>query len=218
MKKNIIIVILLIIVIGLAGYIGYDKYLIKEEQIKTGNETLETTETLLSKEEALAMGKEKYKYIRDGLYECGYTQIKTEENKKYSYTNTGMTIAGETGAYLKITNISEIKNNLTNHGFSDWIYFMEIKKDGNDFYINYSDGCGGDPTYGYDKYEMIISKMTEDMVIYDITEKFYKENNNEISEEIDESENFKTKLILVKEDNTWKIDEYTNYTLKYILK
>ena len=34
MKKNIVIVILLLLVLGLAGYLGYDKFLKKEESVK----------------------------------------------------------------------------------------------------------------------------------------------------------------------------------------
>lgn len=213
MKKNIVIVVLVLIIIIMGGSLFYlnmnkDKVNNKckvEEKEETKNENL------LTQEEALSLGKEKYEYARDGLYSCGYTQVKIDESKFYTYTLDGMKTTGDSSDYYaRITNINDIKSNLTFHGFIDWVIYMDIKTFNNEFYFN-SMGCGEGPVHAKDNYEISVLKIYKDMIIYNVKEKFYKINNSDVSDEIDENSTVENRFVILKEDNVWKINEYTDY-------
>ena len=211
--KTILIVILIILLLGAVSYIAYDKML-DEKCMKTKEpeKTVKKDETanVMSEEEALKLGKEKYEYVREGLYICGYNQVKTDSNTKIEGVIDGL-------PKYKVTNISEIKANLTTHAFSDWYYYNDVEKQFDIYYMPTNCGNGGS-LHAIDRYEIAVSSVSEDTIIYDIIEKSYKFINNEIIHEIDESANFKTKFVLIKDNSDiWKIDEYIDYGSKSIV-
>lgn len=203
-SKTIIIVILCLVVLGLGGYIVYDKYLTKEDEVPmTPKEQENTEDNLLSKEEALTLGKERYKFVRDGLYLCGHNQVKWDEN--------GVLPEDESHSYFKITNIDDIKSNLTEHAFIDWLNSQtpNVKQYENDYYID-GGGCGGDPTYAYNNEKIDVKEISENNISYSVEEYFYTSDDNGIVQDINKADKVTTTFELIKEDNKWKIKEYTD--------
>lgn len=203
--KTIVIVILVLLILGLGGYIVYDKIIFKEktEPIKVEKEK---ENGLLNKDEALEIGKERYEYVRDGLYYCGYEKVKTDVNKAINVID-GVTESGD--KFLKIINITDIKSNLTMHTYIDWLKEKNIHSDGDDYYISLD--CEGNPQYAKDKYQINIKKINEDSIVYSISEYFYiVDNEGNIVDDINQAEEIITSFELVKESNKWKIKEYTD--------
>lgn len=216
MKSKILIVFLILIILGLGGYIAYDKVINKETEEPAKEEKNEVKDNTISNEEALAMGKEKYEFAREGLYLCGWKQVKYDTNKHYSYSDTGMKeVSDGTGAeYAKITNIEDIKSNLTKHAFIDWIKSLDIKNFEKDYYINVG-GCGISPDYAYDKYNISVKQINEDSIVYSIDEYFYGTDDNGISEDLSKATKYTSNFELIKEDNTWKINEFNDAEIGY---
>ncbi len=215
--KTIVIVILVLAVLGLGGYIIYDKLLNNEvkEPVKTEKkDKIKIEKDILSEDEALKLGKERYEYVRDGLFLCGYKQVKYDDSKLFAWNENGKQITGDLN-YAKITNIEDIKANLTEHSFLNWIKALDIKQDGNDYYI-YVGGCGIGPDYAYDKFEIKIKDIKTNTITYSIDEYFYIEDNNGIVEDINKAEKCTTDFEIIKEDNSWKIKEYTDSYTNYL--
>jgi len=90
--KTIVIVILILAVLGLGGYIVYDKFL-NTEIDEDVNIQKKQEINLLSKEEALKIGKDRYEYIRDGLYACLSKNIEVDSNKGIDIIDGVITLA-----------------------------------------------------------------------------------------------------------------------------
>ena len=203
--KNVVIVVLVLVVLGLVGYIVYDKFIVEDvnEPIKVEKKS---KTSLLNKEEALKIGKERYEYVRDGLYSCGYEKVKTDANKGINVVDNTMVPGNQ---FLKIANIDEIKSNLTEHAYLDWVKEPYIQKYENDYYINLE--CGERPDYARDEYQIEVKEIKENNIIYSISEYFYSvDGGGNVVEDINKAEKNVINFELVKEDNMWKIKEYTD--------
>jgi len=214
--KTVVIVILVLVILGLGGYIVYDKVLNKEvkEPVKTEKkDKVETKKDILSEDEALKLGKERYEYVRDGLFLCGYKQIKYDDSKLFGWNDNGKHTTGDLD-YAKITNIEDIKSNLTERTFLNWIKALDIKQDGSDYYI-YVGGCGIGPDYPYDKFKIKVKDIQKDHITYSIEEYFYTMDNNGIIEDINKAKKYTTDFEIVKENDMWKIKEYTDAEAGY---
>ena len=213
-----VIIILVLLVLGLGGYIVYDKMLTKES---TGTKDSETTETKveadsLSKKLALALGKEKYEFIRNGLYMCGYNQLiinpeAVEGNKINAQVSDGIT-----DYYHEILNIDNVKNKLTSNVFDKFVS-SELVAYQNKYYI--IDGCGGDPSYASTKYQIEVQNIQNNSITYTVTEYFYTvDNNGNIVEDLNKAEKYTTTFSLTKENDEWKISEYEDAYTSHINK
>lgn len=213
--KVVVIVILVLMVLGLGGYIVYDKVLNKEtsEPVKAEKKDKTSNVNVLSQDEALKLGKERYEYIREGLYLCGYKQIKWDDSKLFAWTDTGKQTTGDL-SYARITNIEDIKSNLTTHTYLNWLKALDIKQEGNEHYI-YVGGCGISPDYAYDKFKIGVKDIQENSITYSVDEYFYTSDNNGIVEDINKAEKYTTDFEIVKENGTWKIKEYTDASNGY---
>ncbi len=160
-------------------------------------------------------------YTRDGLYQCGYKSVKTsteryDDQKLEDKANTEA-VVGQTGNYVKITNLAEIKANLTANAFISWVNFKSssIKYDNQGNYYTITD-CGGDPQYRDGKQKIEVNDIYENIITYTVKEYFC--NTEDLDKCTDDTvDEFKTTFELVKEDGTWKINTYTgpyNYYIK----
>ena len=211
----VVIVILVLLVLGLGGYIVYDKVLTKgtNEPEKAENK-LETS--TLNNEEALTIGKEKYEFVRDGLYMCGYKQLTLSQDVVPANTIGGDTTSGYDVTYHEILNIDNIKNNLTSSVFDKFVSSKLITYQ-NKYYI--VDGCGGDPTYASNKYQMEVKNIQDNSMTYTVTEYFYTvDNGGNVVEELDKAEKYTTTFGLTKENGEWKISEYEDAYTSHINK
>lgn len=213
--KTIAIVILIILLLGSVGYIVYDKFIkespkepIKEEVKK------EAISKVMSETEALKLGEEKYLYARDGLYSCGYKSVKfsTEryDDTKLENVAGAEAVVNANGGYVKITNLAEIKSNLTDNAFISWINsdLLTIKGDNKGNYYMMTD-CGGNPQYKADKKKIEVKDIYENVITYTIKEYFC--NTEDLDKCTDNTlEEYKTTFELSKEDGSWKISAYTD--------
>ncbi len=219
MKKNIIIGVLIVIILILGGSIFY----LNMNKDKVGcknvckNEKQGETKKILSNEDALKIGKEKYEYTRDKVYACGHEAIEVDKNKHYEYSVTGMN-ENENGDWVKATNVEKAKNNFTSQGFYDWLATSDgvTSFSKTDIYIDYG-GCGGDPIYYPDNYEIEVYKILEDELDYKITEYFYELGDNFSGYNKENGKKVIFDFELKKENNEWKVNRYTNPTSYYYL-
>ncbi|MBR2832910.1 MAG: hypothetical protein IKE75_00460 [Bacilli bacterium] len=219
--KTVAIIILLLAVLGLGGYIIYDKVLNKENTETTGKSKIEniTTENTMSKEEALEIGKENYEYIRNGLYMCGYKQLTLSQEGIEGNKINAQVSNGITDFYHEILNIDSVKNKLSTNVFDKYVSDKLVNFQ-NKYYL--IDGCGGDPRYAYDKYQIEVKDIQENAIIYNIIEYFYAvegiEPNINISEDLNKAEKYTTTFKIEKQNNEWKISQYEDAYSSYIAK
>lgn len=224
-EKNvkILIVVLCFIIIGLTTFIVVDKVMNNKDSNKNENvanivegdnsnsiinEVVNSTneieksnkdeansnniEGILTNEEAYKLGEEMYNKITT-------FNIKTEENYDSEMTE-------------KVTNISELKVIATGEAFNEAVSTNCIKKldDGNYYCIG---GRGSDPTY-LDKHSLKVSSIKNNEIKYVVTEYYLKniiedegKSFNELNDNQIETREYD--FILVKEEQLWKVSEYT---------
>ena len=213
--KTVVIIILTILLIGALGYIVYDKVIVQKNEEPTPTEKNIKT-NILSNEEALSLGKEKYEYIRNGMYMCGYKQLVLSQDAIPASTIGGDTTAGYNVTYREIANINDIKSNLTAEMFNQFVSSKLITHQ-DKYYI--VDGCGGDPTYAHTEYKIETKNIQEDSITYTITEYFYNmDNSGNIVEDLNKAENYTATFAIIKENDNWKISQYEDAYTSYINK
>lgn len=226
MKKSvkILIIVLCIIIVGLVTFIVVDKVMnnnrdsnknenvanivegdnsnsIINEVVNSTNEIEKSNkneansnniEGILTNEEAYKLGEEMYNKITT-------FNIKTEENYDSEMNE-------------KVTNISELKVIATGEAFNEAVSTNGVKKldDGNYYCIG---GRGSDPTY-LDKHSLKVSSIKNNEIKYVVTEYYLKniiEDEGKSFNELNDNqiETRKYDFILVKEEQLWKVSEYT---------
>lgn len=162
--------------------------------VKNDNNTSENTTksdntsslNILKESEALKLGKEKYNEAVAIVPECNYnTRILKEEVSIEGFETVGA------GYWEKLENIEQIKSILTEEAFH---YFCEeyvVRKiDG--IYYKYESDRGETPEYEVSK----VLNISESKVEYELK---WKDSDSKLGIK---------KLILIKENETWKISEY----------
>lgn len=190
MKKSgkIIITLLTLILISVLVFGGYFiwKSNNKVDEQKSNN-------AVMSNEEAYELGKNMYFKIVNFSYEEG--EFNTED---------GM---------AEILNISELKELTTEKVFKTYLTATEAAveeaDDGSYWCIG---GRGSDISY-LDYWTIKVINISENEINYEVTESYIKDpenygkNINELNN--DELENKTNKFTLVKENNVWKVSEFT---------
>ena len=110
-----LIIILILLVLGLTGYIVYDKVLSKEE-VPTEEINVEVTEKGENKKNIFKDIIGKY-YYSDGIYPCGaeeYTELVLNQDGTFKYNRSGACAEGERmeGTYALTENKIKLYNNL----------------------------------------------------------------------------------------------------------
>lgn len=208
--KTIIIIILIILLLAALGYIFFGDT--TEEPKKCETVVKEEKNKTISKEEALKIGKEKYLYVRDGLYHCGYKSV-TLSNEKYDATALEVkqdkkAIINQNGTYQKITNLADIKNTLTQSALNTWLNdpYVPIEPDNQgNYYITPT--CEHNEQYKADKYQIEVDKIYENIITYKVKEYFCSANDITKCNTGTLSE-YETTFELIKADNEWLINTY----------
>ena len=149
------------------------------------------------------MGKEKYEEIHN-LYYYGETiEYEVDEEKRRIYIEEG------NKKYYKITNYDEILNKASNSYKGKLVKVLDIKeKEGNYYVVGIGRGLSG--YYGT---RLEIKKYSKNKIEYKAYSKFcYKESRVNYGEGCKEEGYYEIEkpFILVKEEGTWKVEEYTS--------
>lgn len=224
MKKSvkILVVVLCFIILVLITFIVIDKVMNNKDSDKTENavniieednnnsisnevanstneikksnkdEASNNIEEILTNEEAYKLGEEMYNKITT-------FNIKTEENNEHENNE-------------RVTNISELKAIATGEAFDEAVSTNCLKKsdDGNYYRIA---GRGSNPEY-LDKHSLKVSGIKNNEIKYVVTEYYLKniiEDEGKSFDELNENqiETREYDFILVKENQQWKVSEYT---------
>lgn len=238
MKKSvkILIIILILVILGLVTFIVADKVINnkrenKDENIivseneannsyeneinniqKFTNNTINSTKNevnivaqsqsanILSTEEALALGKEKYEVANN----CYWSGVEA------NYGDVIYDIDESGNPYYMITNIDEIKSILINNAFSDFCNEKRIKEKNGKYYI-VAAGRGSDISYLGN--ELKVDNITENKIEFTSIEKYCANEADwgmySDASEVKDITTKEYKFVIVKEDNSWKIDEFT---------
>ena len=183
-KKKIIIFLLVIIMLLVGSY--FLKEFIKKQKF------------LLEE-----MGKEKYEEIHN-LYYYGETiEYEVDEEKRRIYIEEG------NKKYYKITNYEEILNKASNSYKGKLVKALDIKEKEENYYVV---GIGRGLS-GYYGTRLEIKKYSKNKIEYKAYSKFcYKESRVNYGERCKEEGYYEIEkpFILVKEEGTWKVEEYTS--------
>lgn len=163
----------------------------------TTNESSSQSSTL-TESEALSLGNEKYQKVLD-LIPQEDTSIILNTNK-----NDG------NNPWYKLTNISEIKTLLSDKAFEYFCSEYSIKEF-NGTYGHYASNRGSTPEYLESEIKKV-DNITENQITYTTLSKYAVNLSDKDGTDISKITNFTTqenKLVLTKENNEWKISEYT---------
>lgn len=174
----------------------------KEATDNNNNNNNATTENILTEEEALKLGKEKYEEaISLDLILDDSAILKTE--------TVNSSVMGEIeNPIYKVEGISEIKKVLSDNAFK---YFC---KEWNIVEINGEYGHPAGNRGFMEEYEnstiKSVDEITENKITYTV-EANYKENSyfSNGEEKVVPAHKEENKFVLVKENGEWKVDEYT---------
>ena len=224
MKKSvkILVVVLCFIILVLITFIVIDKVMNNKDSDKTenavniieednnnsiSNEVANSTneikksnkdkasnniEEILTNEEAYKLGEEMYNKITT-------FNIKTEENNEHENNE-------------RVTNISELKAIATGEAFDEAVSTNCLKKS-DDWNYYCIAGRGSNPAY-LDKHSLKVSSIKNNEIKYVVTEYYLKniiEDEGKSFDELNENqiETREYDFILVKENQQWKVSEYT---------
>ena len=203
--KTIAIIVLVLLVLGMGGYIVYDKTVIKQNNESDKNVQTEKKleePSLLTNDEALETGKNLYIKTRDIAYNQG-NEMKVDTNVCYSYENEQMTqTTCNDFTFNKVTDTS-FKNDFTAKGLKQ--YEQKATEYGGggfviyngDYYIKpYKWGPFNGP-WDTDATKITVKEINEDNILLEATETF-------------DAETINTTFTIVKENNQWKMDDYTD--------
>lgn len=224
--KTIVIVILLLALLGLGGYVGYDKFIAEKSSEETLKPEINEEKNNLSEDLALSLGKNLYTDLRDVAYNICALGSRSVSGVCY-YLNNGKMEQdntcqkGEMPYYLIAD--TNYKNSFSSNGLKQYENYMKSENSGkleinnNEYYIR--DGLG-DCQQGWSEKSTKISidNMTDNKITYNITERYCdlghfdecEAGNMEYAKDID------TSFTIIKEDNEWKVDDYTDSYNKYL--
>ena len=225
--KTVIIVILLLAVIGLGGYIVYDKVfsLEKTKEESTKEETNEDN-VMLSGDLALALGKKLYENARNVAYNiCALGSISVSDtcyyfnNGKMEQDSTCQ--KGEVPYYLVVN--TNYKNDFSNNGLKQYENYMQTQNAGkfaisnNAYYIR--DGLG-DCQQGWSEksFKIAVDNILNDKITFNVTERYCDLGHFDECEagNMKYAKDINTTFTIVKENNDWKIEDYTDSYDKYL--
>ena len=203
--KTVAIVILVLLVLGLGGYIVYDKTMTKESSESDG--TVQTEKkveepTLLTNDEALEIGKDLYIKTRDIAYNQGN---KMQVDTSVCYSNENGQMNQTTCSDFTVNKVSDVsfKNNFTTNGLKQ--YEQKATEYGGggfvvyngDYYIKpYKWGPFNGP-WDTDATKFTVKQINENNIVLEATETF-------------DTETINTTFTIAKENNQWKMDDYTD--------
>lgn len=207
MKKNIIIIILLVLVIGLSGYLVYDKLLAEEG--KDSN----LSEIVLTDEETYNIGNDLYDYGIDVLWCKEYkylTYINELGSNEYKYIdNLGYEILNFEEVKRKFTSDNLVKHSVS-EGYTS--FDSQIIKSNDKYYD--SSMCGRGADLSYKSTELKISKKESNKITFDAISEYCGEYYDYANGPMDfDSCKLMVKrveeFVIEKEENEWKIDRIT---------
>ena len=215
MKKSVVvlIVILLLLVLGMGGYLVYDKVLSKDEvkenpsveNNKKSSDNEEDIYNTLSNDEALKIGQQLWNYAYDTLW-C----------KNFNYSSE-LTNLGDGHQGYEIINYDEVRNNFSN----DFVYKDESGKTRSweerfeQYVINGKvydpSGCSRGSDMNYGETQLSVKSITSNTLIFNSLSTYcndvmWNENNSCKDEKITKKveEDFSLKLV----DGNWKISNF----------
>ena len=203
-KKNtgliVLVVILLLVVLGLGGFIVYDKVLEEDNKVINCNSQniLESNNESTSKidnDTALQL----VQFLHDEAIDVYYISNKFESDK-YCKGNIANCMADVSlNEYIKITNYYEVMNNIfTSNGINQFekdSYFVNrLKKENNEVYIS---GGNIDSDAGFGFANLKIKSIEENIITASID--IVEAPSNKISTK---------EIIIKKENNKWLVEKF----------
>lgn len=221
--KTVAIVILLLAVLGLGGYIIYDKALIKETK-KTEKPTnmveKKNDNDALNNDLALGLGQSLYSDAMDLYNQCTVG----DGNNMFYYSNGKMRPATqndgnngtESNGWLYYLISSDKTNKLTQNAADNYKKLKGILFYENEYYV--SDGWG-DCLQGRmsNLSKLLVKNISKNKIEYDVTEYYCKNlENYDKCEKNDKTylNEIKTTFVITNENNKWKIDKYEDSSNK----
>ena len=205
-EKTIAIVILVLLVLGLSGYIVYDKMLSSEgidtkKTIETENSTVEQPK-LLTNDEAIAIGQDLYIKTRDIAYNQGQ-KLQVDKSNCYVEENGQVVKAACDDFTLnKVIDVS-FKNNFTTKGLKQYEQNAVDYGGGGfviyngDYYIKEYKWGPFDGPWDTNATKISVKEINENNIVFVATETFGTKLMN-------------TTFTIAKENNQWKMDDYTD--------
>ena len=235
--KNIVIVILILIILGLTGYIVYDKLVTDKKTVQKQEQTKKAQSqkvNIISQGEAIMVGKDLYKKSRDlsnwqfELFNNGSTDNKTDQ-KNYKIEN-GIATEMPEGEYSKIytkfndTISKNIKDLFTTNGLNQFLNYQTSKnnsfivKDNNDnFYLQKN--VGGRLGYHViDDFDIQVNKIEENSVTFTVSDYWFEVGSDEsdYSKSSPDAAKIDNTFKIAKENDAWKVEDYTDSFEAYI--
>lgn len=205
--------------LGILGFIAYDQYYNKDTE-KPNNLVIEEDKPqVLTEDEALQIGKSLYLNARDNYYNvCTLAQKGAVDTYDYEDENLVKSEKGE-----KYTDITDyILNNtiFTEKALKQWEKTNKkiLKTNDNRYYISSNqEDCG--QGYISDSTEIKVIKIKEDKIKYEINEYFCESESESTNNCLNTKENLEkitTNFTIVKENEVWKIYDYTDSYNEYL--
>ena len=240
--KTFAIVILVLLVLGLGGYIVYDKIIMKEteEPEKTEKTKKEVKEQpkLLTNDEAISVGQSLYLKTRD-LYQGEVTKLLNKqyynwiENNNDNYvlengvaTKVDIEKTDGCGLYKYPDEVAiAIKKLFTTSGLdkfldSEWKYNKRLvaKDNDNNFYMQ---GClARSGTTVLDEITIKPTSIEENSISFIVTDYRFETGLDDSDYNINSPKATKLDNVfkIVKENDTWKVEDYTDSYNKFLEK
>jgi len=239
-SKNIVIILLIFIILGLSGYITYDKIIKKEENVKNiqaekeSAEPKEIKENVLTNEQAIEEGKKLYPIVRN-MY---FGQIKLSENDKdnsklidgnteYKISDDGtatITKQGDIGHSKFNSKVNDkINKTFTKTGLERFLMDQKnnnknwiIRDKDENFYINgYLSHSG---TITIDDFNIKPIDIQSNEISFVVSDYHFLHGLPDSEYNVNSSKATKIDNIFTikKENNEWKVDDYTDSYNTYL--
>ncbi|MBR3362793.1 MAG: hypothetical protein IKG40_02580 [Bacilli bacterium] len=239
--KTVVIVILLLALLGLGGYIVYDKIVLKElQKFDSTEKKSEKQPNLLSNEEAIRIGQDLYLKTRD-LYCGGVSKLMNNENYDFTWrdnsvdnyvvengvaTKTDIEKTDGCGLYKYPDEVAiAIKNLFTESGLDKFLdnelkYNKRwvVKDNSDNFYML---GClSHSGVILLDEITIKPTSIEENTISFIVSDYMFEAGLDESEYNINSSKATKldNTFKIAKENDSWKVEDYTDSHDKYLQK
>ncbi len=237
--KTVVIIVLLLALLGLGGYVVYDKIALKEPQkFDSTEKKSEKQPNLLSNEEAIRIGQDLYLKTRD-LYYGGVSKLMNNENYDFTWrensvdnyvvengvaTKTDIEKTDGCGLYKYPDEVAiAIKNLFTESGLDKFLdnelkYNKRwvVKDNSDNFYML---GClSRSGVISLDEITIKPTNIGENNISFIVSDYMFEAGLDESEYNINSSKATKldNTFKIVKENDSWKVEDYTDSYDKYL--
>ena len=201
-----LIVFFIIIILGLAGYICYDKFLAPQKSIKCSAKSTNSGTKDLKEEKDYVMSDEEALQMVSDVYKKAFEAINGTDDSDGMDTHKEKTFSGD--VYYEM-NIDAIKPYFSNRALS-WIKY-NLLEDGGKYYDIYNDGEGNKESY----YEHLTvdekmfgstDKGLRPLTIVSVSENVIYATGQLVENGELDTDPYPLGIVFVKENDNWVID------------